>query len=191
MSHLAQLPADAPALPLAHDEVLFIFKCEWDSVCSFWDADGGANAVFTVSRQSLGSTPTAAPPGEDADDSTPVLPELGLMRWIEADDGALAELEDAFYDYDQHNKLPDDMAHPHDWDSAWRTKAGGVPYWTPNGAQGIPAIPAGRLLLQIDNEVTLEDGSSMEIANFCLDGTAYVFIDRTQTPPSYSMFINR
>jgi len=112
-----------------------------------------------------------------------------LTHWIEADDGAPAELEDAFYDYDRHNKLPDDVAHPHDWDSAWRTKAGGVPYyWTPNGAQG---MPAGRLLLQIDTAVTLEDGSSMEIANFCLDGTAYVFIDRTQTPPNYSMFINR
>jgi hypothetical protein len=187
MSHLAQLPADPPALPLARDEVLFIFKCESLNICNFWEADGGANAVFTVPRQSLGNAPTAAPPYEDGT-PTPVLMELGITRWDEADDGAPAELEDAFYDYERHNALPDEIACPHDWDSAWRTKAGGVPYWTGNGAQ---SIPPGRLLLQIDNWVQLEDGRQEEIANFCSDGTAFVFIDRTHTPPGYSMIINR
>jgi hypothetical protein len=37
----------------------------------------------------------------------------------------------------------------------------------------------------------MPDGSSAEVANFCSDGTAYVFVDRVQTPPVYSMFINR
>jgi len=191
MSHLAQLPADPPILSLAQDEVLFIFKCERDNGCSFWEADEGegANVVFTVPRQRLGNAPTPAPPGESDEESvTPVLTELGLTCWIEADDGAPSEMEEAFYDYGRHHALPDNVAHPHDWDNAWRTKAGGVPYWTPNGAQ---AVPAGRLLLQIDNWVKLEDGNDMEIANFCSDGTAFVFVDRTQTPPSYAMIINR
>jgi len=52
-------------------------------------------------------------------------------------------------------------------------------------------MPAGRLFLQIDNWVDLADGSTAEVANFCSDGTAYVFVDRAQAPPVYSMFINR
>lgn len=37
MSHLGQFPArsaepNSPVLPIAQDEVLFLFKCEWDSV---------------------------------------------------------------------------------------------------------------------------------------------------------------
>lgn len=187
MSHLAQLPADPAVLPGVPDgEVLFAFKCEWDSVCSFWEVDGGANAVFTVPRQALADVPTPAPVVEDG---TPeVLPELTITRWHAADDGAPAELEDAFYDYGLHSDLPDEIAHPHDWAGEWRTKAGGVPYWTANGAQ---QVPPGRLVLQIDNWVHLEEGGITEVANFCSDGTAYVFVDRSQTPPAYAMIINR
>ena len=186
MSHLAQLPADAAALAVNEDEVLFLFKCEWDSVCSFWDHDGGANAAFTVPRTALGDSPTAAPVA--GDEGPPVeLPELGITQWKAADDGAPPQMEDDFYDYGRHNALPDDIAHPHDWAGAWRTKSGGVPYWTANGAQG---MPPGRLLLQIDNWVEV-DGANVEVANFCSDGTAYVFVDRAQTPPTYSLFINR
>ena len=59
---------------------------------------------------------------------------------------------------------------------------------TANGAQG---VPAGRLLLQIDNWVQLEDGGSTEVANFCSDGTAYIFVDRSREAPVYTMIINR
>ncbi|WP_418126091.1 hypothetical protein [Variovorax sp. 160MFSha2.1] len=188
MSHLAQLPADACALPGVQDgEVLFVFKCEWDSVCSFWEADGGANAVFTVPHQALANAPTPAPAAENGG-LPEVLLELAITHWYAADDGVPAELEDAFYDYGRHADLPDEVAHPHNWASAWRTKAGGVPYWTANGAQ---QVPPGRLVLQIDNWVSLEEGGGTEVANFCSDGTAYVFVDRSQAPPVYSMIINR
>ncbi|MNT92088.1 hypothetical protein D3C72_2333050 [compost metagenome] len=63
-----------------------------------------------------------------------------------------------------------------------------MPYWTANGAQ---QVPPGRLVLQIDNWVALEEGGTTEVANFCSDGTAYVFVDRSQTPPVYSLIINR
>lgn len=188
MSHLAQLPADPAVLPAVPEgEVLFVFKCEWDSVCSFWEVDGGANAAFILPRQALASgfTPAPAVPGDGPPE---VLAELGITHWHAADDGAPAALEDAFYDYGLHSELPGDIAHPHDWASAWRTKAGGVPYWTANGAQ---QVPPGRLLLQIDNWVDLEEGGVAEVANFCSDGTAYVFVDRAQAPPVYSLFINR
>ena len=188
MSHLAQLPADPAALPhLAPDDVLFVFKCEWDSVCSFWDWDGGANAVFAVSRDVLAAAPTPSP-STSGDGPPETLVELAITHWHADDDGAPAELEAAFYDYSLHNDLPDDIAHPHDWASAWRTKAGGVPYWTANGAQ---QVPPGRLVLQIDNWVEVEGGETVEVANFCSDGTAYVFVDCSQTTPVYSMLINR
>ena len=187
MSHLAQLPADPAVLPrVSRGEVLFAFKCEWDSVCSFWEADGGANAVFTLPREVLADAQTPAPLVEDG--SPDILPELIITHWHAADDGAPAELEYAFYDYGQHSDLPDEIAHTHDWASEWRTKAGGVPYWTANGAQ---QVPPGRLVLQIDNWVELEEGGTTEVANFCSDGTAYVFVDHSRTPPVYSMIINR
>jgi len=187
MSHLAQLPADGDALPLADGEVLLLFKCEWDSICSFWEPDGGANAAFVVQRAELGTGPTA-PPSDPAEGPPALLREIAITGWRADDDGAPSELEEAFYDYQAHSELPEEVAHPHDWASAWRTKSGGVPYWTANGAQ---QMPAGRLFLQIDNWVDLADGSNAEVANFCSDGTAYVFVDRAQAPPVYSMFINR
>lgn len=185
MSHLAQLPA-ADAIAIGEDEVLFVFKCEWDSVCSFWEADGGANFVFTVARSSLGDDPTPVP--TEAPDGPPaVLRELAIEGWRAGDDGAPTELEDAFYDYERHRVLPAEIAHPHDWASAWRTKAGGAPYWTANG---VPETLPGRLLLQLDTWVDV-DSEEVAIANFCSDGTAYVLVDRTRTPPAYAMIVQR
>ena len=199
MSHLGQFPAhssepNAPALPIERDEVLFLFKCEWDSVCSFWDFADGANSVFSLPRRELGNAPTQPPAieAQDGGEELRVLPELGVARWVERDEGTPAELEASFYDYGLHSDLPNDIAHPHDWASEWRTKFGGAPYWTANGAQGQPSIPPGRLLLQIDSWVTMDDGGqSVEVANFCSDGTAYVFIDHAPSPPVLSMIINR
>jgi len=192
MSHLAQFPAQsveehAPSLPIQADEVLFVFKCEWDSACSFWESDGGANAIFSVPRSKLGDCPTE-PPAHAKDGAPGILAELGVASWRVEDDGAPTELEDAFYDYGRHSNLPAEIAHPHEWAGEWRTKFCGVPYWTANGAQ---QVPPGRLLLQIDNWVRMNDGSLKEVANFCSDGTAFIFIDRSQMPPIYSMIINR
>lgn len=199
MSHLGQFPShsldpNAPLLPIERDEVLFLFKCEWDSVCSFWDYADGANRIFSISREELGDAPAQPPEVQEQEDGEEIkiLPELGVARWLARDDGAPPELEDAFYDYARHNSLPGDIAHPYDWSSEWRTKFGGVPYWTANGAQGQPSVPSGRLLLQIDSWVMMDDGTqSVEVANFCSDGTAYAFIDITQSPPTFSMIINR
>ena len=191
MSHLGQFPArsndaDAPLLPLGAAEVLFLFKCEWDSVCSFWESDGGANRVLRLPRGELGDAPAQPPASPDG--APELLPEWGVAHWLAQDDGAPADLEDAFYDYGRHMDLPDDIAHPHYWAAEWRTKVGGVPYWTGNGAQG---IPPGRLLLQIYNCVPTEGGGFEEVANFCSDGTAFVFIDSYQSPPAFAMIINR
>ncbi len=187
MSHLAQLPADGEALPLASGEVLFLFKCEWDSICSFWEHDAGTNAAFVVQGADLGDAP-APLPSAAADGQPALLREIGIAGWRADDDGVPPELEEAFYDYQAHFDLPDEAAHPRGWASPWCTKSCGAPYWTANGAQ---RMPAGRLFLQIDNWVDLPDGSTAEVANFCSDGIAYVFVDRSQAQPVYSMFINR
>ena len=47
--------------------MLFLFKCEWDSICSFWEPDAGANAAFTVPQSQLGALP-ANPPADAGDD---------------------------------------------------------------------------------------------------------------------------
>lgn len=195
MSHLAQFPArsneaSAPALPVAEDEVLFLFKCEWDSVCSFWESDGGANRVLCLPRGNLEDAP-AQPPMDDQDGAPEILPELGVAHWLRQDDGAPAELENAFYDARRHAALPEEISNPHNWASEWRTKIGGVPCWTGNGVGGQPCLPPGRLLLQIDNWVAMEEGGFEVVANFCSDGTAFVFIDLAQSPPAFAMIINR
>jgi len=199
MSHLGQFPArstepNAPELPLAQDEVLFVFKCEWSSICSFWNFAEGSNRVVSLARKELGDAPTVPPAvdaQEDGEELT-VLPELGVARWLVQDDGVPAELEEAFYDDDRHRELPDDIAFPRNMNSEWLTKFGGAPHWTGNGVHGQPCLPPGRLLVQIDSWVTMDDGSqAVEVANFCSDGIAYVFLDRTTSPPVYSMIVNR
>ncbi|MFG6457141.1 hypothetical protein [Roseateles sp. BYS96W] len=189
MSHLAQLPHEPRTMPVGDGQVLFIFKCESGDGCSFWEHDGGANAVVTVDRSALGDSPTPAPESDGV--PAPVLREIGITGWDEKDDGAPPELEAAFYRYGTHSDLPKAISAPHNWAGGWHTKSGGVPCWTANGAQAQPDIPPGRLLLQIDNWLELEGGETAEIANFCSDGTAYVFVDRSVVPPTYSMFINR
>ena len=190
MSHLAQVPDAPPAQPVGDGRVLFLFKCERaDSVCSFWGHGTGANAAFAVDRADLDDVATPAP--ADAGAGTPVLSEIGIAGWDARDDGAPAAFEDAFYDFDAFAALPDQIAMPQGGASESRTKSGGVPAWTVNGAQCIDGFPAGRLLLQIDSWATLDDSSVVEVANFCSDGTAYVFVDRASSPSRFSMFINR
>jgi len=189
MSHLAQLPHEPATMPIGEGRVLFVFKCESDNVCSFWEHDGGANAVVDIDRAALGDSVTTPPDNEQG--APALLREIGITSWDAKDDGVPAEAAPSFYSYAAFDELPDAIAHPHQWQSGWHTKSGGVPYWTANGAQAQPDMPPGRLLLQIDNWLQLEGGDSAEIANFCSDGTAYVFVDRSGATPIYSMFINR
>lgn len=119
---------------------MFAFKCEWESICSFWNFADGANRVLSLPRKELGDTITM-PPAVDAQEDGEaliVLPELGGVRWLVQDDGAPVELEGSFYDDYRYDDMPDDITVPHKWASKWLTKFGGVPCWTSNGAQGQP-----------------------------------------------------
>ena len=65
MSFLAQF-APGPQVPrigAAHS--LYVFTCERESVCSFWEPDGGANACLHVPHAQMHEAFTPVPAGED------------------------------------------------------------------------------------------------------------------------------
>ena len=65
MSFLGQFTSDplAPRLPAGH--TLFLFTCERDSICDFWDPVAGANACVLVPHDELGANPTPIPVDEN------------------------------------------------------------------------------------------------------------------------------
>lgn len=186
MSFLAQF-AHGDHLPrIGAGHSLFLFKCERDSICSFWEADGSANACIVVPHGRMGEAfvtmphggtaklasqlagadgmpRSAATPAHDSDDA-PVLLELWVSGWRAQDDGIPPELEAHYYDQ-RFNHLPEAQQVPHGFDSVHCTKAGGVPYWTGNGNTCIPAEP-GRMLLQIDNFLAVDGISPQALADY-------------------------
>jgi hypothetical protein len=185
MSFLAQFAPGphVPRLGAAHS--LFIFKCERDSICSFWEHDGGANACIVVPHAQMRDGFMAMPHGGKSepayrlagadgaasvaaqDEDSPVLAEVWIKDWRAEDDGVPAELEPQFYD-ERFYGLPEAIAVPHGFESERCTKAGGVPYWTGNGNGCLPAELAepGCLLLQIDTFLTVSDASRDELDSY-------------------------
>ena len=177
MSFLGQFTGDplAPRLPAGH--TLFLFTCERDSICDFWDPVAGA-----------------------------VLLELWVSGWTSRDDGIPAELEESLHENGRFHDLPEDVVFPHDFDSALLTKAGGAPYWTANGPYLLDpsdrlvlqldswlTVSEGREALAAHAENfpgTVElDGDAASIANFCLDGIGFVMTHAGE--PEIYFMINR
>ncbi|PHP51998.1 hypothetical protein [Actinomyces ruminis] len=219
MSFLLQAGESAQLPHLSADQVMFVFKCERYSICSFWEPGTGRNCVELVGFDELSDTAAPAPAG------TPVLLELWARRWRVHDDGVDASLEPAFFDA-RHDAMPEGIAYPHDFNFALQTKVGGLPYWTANGTvafrySGGTVLTEGgdwHLVLQLDTalevvdpidavqayadshpigparegaaEVYPEDGS-VGIANFCLDGIGYVLVDSSSPSPEPVFLINR
>ena len=163
------------------DMVLHLFKCEGEDVCSFWEPDIGTNAAFFLPRRDLGEGYTPVP-----ELTTQVLPELWVTGWTPFDDPVPPEMADAISDPIRWlNDFTDDMLFP----ATHRTKLGGVPWWTGNGPQRLPAAPF-TYLLQIDQFLQVADADNdVDFGNFCSDGTCYVFIDTESLRAT--MFINR
>jgi hypothetical protein len=121
-SLIAQLWHDDRRLDLgASGRVLFVFQCEWDAgMCSNWELFSGANACLVLSEREL--TGQASPP---PDPVPPVVPAVGILGWQEKDDGLAAEVQPAFFDYDDYLALADE-----EWEKATgETRLGGVPHW--------------------------------------------------------------
>ena len=214
MSLLAQVGADAALPHVPADHVLFLFTCERETICSFWDPDGGANAAVLVPAAELGTVPVPLP-----DDAPPLLLELWVARWRVQDDGVPAELAHTWFDDTRFFELPDQVAWPHDLDPRRMTKVGGMPLWTANGPVGLPDGEPWHLVLQLDVSLVVQDDlspwegqtyfsvggaraqldvtegpdgySSVSIANFCLDGTGYVLVGQERGEQAPVLLINR
>jgi len=201
MSFLGQFTGDplAPRLPAGH--TLFLFTCECDLVCDFWDPVAGANTCVLIPHDELGANPAPIP------EDTPVLLELWVSGWTSRDDGIPAELEALLYKGGRFDELPEEVAFPHDFDSALLTKAGGAPYWTINGP-GYQLAPSDRMVLQLDGWLKVSEGrealaahaenfpgrvqlvnDGALIANFCLDGIGFVMTHAGE--PEIYFMINR
>lgn len=207
MSVLLQL-VPGPWIPrIPKERVLFVFKCEADGVCEFWEADDVANRCLLVPTSELARQVEA--PQSVVDGDTRILPRLWVSDWIRSDDGLDPELAAAIADPHQYSKLPEEIQQAHGFQSENYTKAGGAPNWTGNGPSADPPPPR-KLLFQIDNFIHVTDpeaapvyfdpddqytyvsGNSVQSANFMSDGVAYIFDTAPDAPvPVPKLRINR
>lgn len=195
MSALAQIPVHGhldQAGPLAARsdlacKVLHVFICERPTVCSFWAPEGGANAAFFLNVEDLR---TEEPETETP--IVPVLPEVWIEGWAQHDDLVPDEAAASFTDNTKFYALPNAWQFPHEFISTLRTKLGGMPYWTGQGPCE-PPQPPFRFMLEIDRWLTVPEAAEgcIELANFCSDGTGFVFVDAEQAELPSLFLINR
>ena len=143
----------------------------------------------------------------------PMNGEFWIEGWSEFEDGVKPSQRAMYFDEDAFNKASDEERDPYQKLSStegdafkFRTKTGGFPYWGWHGAQ--PPQGNFEFLLQIDTFIPIdgplpkpedmerpnapwdvqqnegENRFTATFANFGTDGAAYVFIDRTTTPPT-------
>jgi hypothetical protein len=149
MSLLAQLCHDPPALDLgAADHILHVFQCQ---EC-FGIFDGSRDAVI-ISATELGSRLTEPAPLLDR-----LVGELWLKGWTEHDDGLDPSLANDFYDERKWLNFPIDEKSEKMFDTEWRTKMGGIPYWTGNSPPRPPESPPEgyEFLFQLDEGIKIE-----------------------------------
>ena len=168
------------------DRVLHVFTCERPTVCSFWEPHAGANAAFflTFGELQVVGGGTVVPDG-------PVLPEVWIEDWVSQDDpvaGSAASVSDIarFPDHPDATRVPDVVK------TALRTRLGGAPYWTGNGPMDAPQPPF-QFLMQIDKylPVPAAEGGHVDLANFCSDGTGFVFTDPDRATLPSLLLVNR
>ena len=119
-----------------------------------------------------------------------------IEGWAPHDDPVPDEVADSFTDdtslYAAFHALPEAWQFPHRLASGPRTKLGGVPHWTGQGPMHVPQRPF-HFMLQIDKLLDVpgagEDG--LDLANFCSDGTGYLFVDPGRAELPALFLINR
>ena len=168
------------------DKILHVFTCERLTICDFWDPCSGANAAFFLDEEELRSG------GQSAGPIVSVLPEVWIEGWAPHHDPVPEEAAHSFTDDAEFYALPENWQFPHDFDTTLQTKLGGAPYWTGNGPSN-PPRPPFRFLLQVDRWLTLPDVAegTVELANFCSDGTGFVFINPDTAELPALFLINR
>jgi hypothetical protein len=161
MSLLAQLTHDPPALDLGGpSHVLHLFQCQ-DPGCLSMDPGMGNDAVM-VPVEELGDGLTLLPESEELggcdaiminglvpSDLRLLVGELWIDGWLEHEDGFEAALAMNVFDYDKWMRLPDSVM-DRMFECRWRTKMGGIPYWTANGPPE-PPPPGYEYFFQLDS----------------------------------------
>jgi hypothetical protein len=153
MSLLAQLSHDPPALDLGGPEhVLHLFQCQ---KCFGYDAAAGNDAVM-VPVNDLGRGLTPLPSGEDlhgvlGPGLDQLVGELWIEGWNEEDDGLDPAFANELFNQDKWMELPEPVTHSM-FEHSWRTKMGGIPYWTGNGPLHQPQ-PGYDFLFQLDTAI--------------------------------------
>src|SRR4030095_1927637 len=134
MSLLAQLIHHPPALDLGGPEhVLHLFQCQ---EC-FGYEPGEGNGAHMASIEELGRGLTQLPTDEDvsgviASGIDAMVGELWIDGWTEQDDDLDPALAIELFDEEKWQQLPRAVMHSM-FENRWRTKMGGIPYWTGNG----------------------------------------------------------
>jgi len=156
MSLLTQLTHDSMALNLGGPEhVLHLFQCQ---ECFGYDAGAGNDAIM-VPVKDLDHGLTQLPAGEAlggvlGSSLDAMVGELWIDGWKEQDDGLAPGLAKELFDQDKWMQLPRTMVYSM-FESRWRTKMGGVPYWTGNGPLHKPRR-GYEFLFQIDNDIEFQ-----------------------------------
>lgn len=185
MHFLAQLQHSAPMLDLGEGKVLHAFMCNFDSICSAWDTDSGANAVFLLERSDLGSSLTPYPAHlvdpKKIEGQFTVFLDLQLIGWDAFEDKLTNDQKPLFYDYDEFWKLDDEIAHPGNFDLMKDNKAGPIPYWTGNGPS--ERLRKANIFLQITGDMMpVQDTPPSRTAMQSAPGTSWVWEGKTMTP---------
>ncbi|SFB42631.1 hypothetical protein SAMN03159496_03603 [Rhizobium sp. NFR07] len=205
MSMVAQLEHALPMIDLGvPGSVLHLFYCA-NMLCMSYGDPTSCEAVV-LRCEEISSGLTEQPLNKDGEQV--VNDEVWIAGWGTHDDPVTLQQLPSFYHDQAHRKLPEEIAHPYDFDLGWYTKAGGAPYWTGHGVTLDPShtpFPPFELLLQIhetvylegevpveelvDNSINLFEHTSFDRVAYCVNfanlgtGTGFIFIDRSSTPP--------
>lgn len=168
---VAQLAHDPVRLPLGGDgRVLSLWQCgDDDAGCDTWDAASGANAALVHAA-------AGNPPGGPAGVVT--YPERAVVGWIEGDDGVPPDVLPGFSSVRGFRDLDEASVRA----AVPGTCVGGVPFWVHSPDEAPP--PPSEFALQLDVAEIWPDGGGPDH----LGGQAYVYLDRTDDPPTGTFF---
>lgn len=218
MSLLGQLCHNPPALDLGGSKhVLHLFQCQ---ECFGYESGKGNDAVMIPVRE-LGPKITPLPEAEDlhgllGSDSDRLVGELWIEGWKKVEDGLDPIPAKDAYNERKWLDLPEAVANSM-FDIRWRTKMGGIPYWTGNGPNLFKPRKGYEFLFQLNNSIEFSGSPPnkqewngkvnapwdlsvyksatprfvIEITNLGTDGTAYFFINRGYKPAKVYWFWNR
>lgn len=200
MALLAQLVHEPPAIDLGGEYVLHIWH--WNTpedYCEPPNYEYYCHFSTLVPKSKLGNELTPAPAGQK------LIGEVYIDRWETFDDNAPDSWLPMFFERDSYSKLLDRETGKIRFGGGLGTKFGGPPCW--QGTNAIENSPQrSDFIFQTDAYIPIAgqppsddvvkkhnlegifpcrngDGYIYVITDFASDGSAFVFLDKSQTPP--------